>query len=84
MIDSKQLPPGLRNAPEIITARLDNHRERLDQHELRITQLEHQPMGTVDTPMGKLPLPIALLILFGLLAWRPDLASGLASKLIGQ
>lgn len=81
MIDSKQLPPTLRRDPEIMTARLDTHRDLLDQHERRITALEHQlAVGSVDTPMGKLPLPIALLILFGLLAWRPDLAA----KLIGQ
>jgi hypothetical protein len=75
MIDSRELPPSLRRDPNIMTARLDEHRRRLDDHESRLSTIEAgqgQP-GQVDTPLGKLPVPVVLALVLLLAIWRPDL-----------
>jgi hypothetical protein len=80
MIDSKKLPNTLRRDPDIMTARLDTHQSQIENHAARITHLEQDRHGMVETPVGKFPLHIVLIVLFGLIAWRPDIAA----KWIGQ
>jgi hypothetical protein len=85
------LSPELRQHPEILSMRVAHLQEQIldDRHDIdallaaqatQKVEASHRHDYDVTTPMGKLPLPIALLILFGILAWRPDLAA----KLIGQ
>lgn len=79
MIDPHDLPEDLKCSPPILSARLEQHRRRLDSHEQRLCQLE-QHTHMVQTPVGQFPLHIVLILLFALIAWRPDLAA----RLIGQ
>lgn len=80
MIDSRELPPHLRQDPSVMTARLDTHRRTLDDHEQRLSRIEQAPAPMqVDTPIGKLPLPLVIAALMALIAMRPDLV---VSKLL--
>lgn len=68
MQDLDELPPHLQTDPHMIHWRIRRVEQRVEQLE------EHHSTLNVKTPMGELSLPVALLLLLGLLAYRPDLA----------